>query len=94
MSDRQAISRYWRGCLVLLWLMALAVAGAWANDAPEIPRIVTHDNTEAAGKLEDGVLTLRLEIREGDWHPDAEDGPGIPILAFAEEGKAPEFPGR
>jgi FtsP/CotA-like multicopper oxidase with cupredoxin domain len=93
MSDRQAISRYWRGCLVLLWLMALAVAGAWANDAPEIPRIVTHDNTEAAGKLEDGVLTLRLEIREGDWHPDAEDGPGMPILAFAEEGKSPSIPG-
>jgi len=93
MSGRQAISRYWRGCLILVWLMAAAEAGAWANDAPEIPRIITHDNTEAAGKLEDGVLTLRLEIREGDWHPDADDGPGMPIFAFAEEGKNPSIPG-
>jgi manganese oxidase len=93
MSGTQLVSRYWRGCLVLVWLMAAAVAGARANDAPEIPRIVTHDNTEASGKLENGVLTLRLEIREGEWHPDADDGPGMPIFAFAEEGKSPSIPG-
>src|ERR1700693_6277841 len=93
MSSRQAMSRSWRRCLVLVWLIAVAGVRAWANDAPEIPRIVTHDNTEASGKLEDGVLTLRLEIREGEWHPDAEDGPGMPILAFAEEGKSPSIPG-
>jgi FtsP/CotA-like multicopper oxidase with cupredoxin domain len=73
--------------------MAVAVVGAMADNAPAIPRIVTHDNTEASGKLQDGVLTLRLEIREGEWHPDAEDGPGMPILAFAEEGKSPSIPG-
>jgi FtsP/CotA-like multicopper oxidase with cupredoxin domain len=93
MSERQATSRYWRGCLVLVWLTAAAAAGASANDAPEIPRIITHDNTEASGKLEDGVLTLRLEIREGEWHPDADDGPGMPVFAFAEEGKNPSIPG-
>ena len=90
MNGRQTVSRYWCGCLVLLWL---AAEGARANDAPEIPRIITHDNTEAAGKLQDGVLTLRLEIREGEWHPDAKDGPGLPVLAFAEEGKSPSIPG-
>ncbi len=93
MSDRLAISRYWRGCSVLVWLMAVVVAGALANDAPGIPRIVTHDNTEGSGKLENGVLTLQLEIREGEWHPDAEDGAGMPIFAFAEEGKSPSIPG-
>src|ERR1700730_1065355 len=93
MSERQATSRYWRGCLVLVWLTAAAAAGAAANDAPKIPRIVTHDNTQVSGKLEDGVLTLRLEIREGEWHPDADDGPGMPIFAFAEEGKSPSIPG-
>jgi FtsP/CotA-like multicopper oxidase with cupredoxin domain len=76
MSGTQLVSRYWRGCLVLVWLMAATVAGARANDGPEIPRIVTHDNAEAAGKLENGILTLRLEIREGEWHPDT-----IPSLA-------------
>jgi manganese oxidase len=93
MSGRQAILRYWRGCFGLVGLMATAVAGASANDAPEIPRIITHDNTEAAGKLEDGLLTLRLEIREGEWHPDADDGPAMPIFAFAEQGKSPSIPG-
>jgi len=94
MSGRQVVSRYWRGWLVLVWLMAAAVvAGARANDAPGIPRIVTHDNTEASGRLENGLLTLRLEIREGEWHPDADDGPGMPIFAFAEEGKSPSIPG-
>jgi FtsP/CotA-like multicopper oxidase with cupredoxin domain len=91
MSGSLAVSRYWRGCLVLVWLMA--AAGAWANDAPDLPRIITHDNTEAAGKLENGLLTLRLEIREGEWYPDAEGGPGMPVLAFAEEGKSPSIPG-
>jgi FtsP/CotA-like multicopper oxidase with cupredoxin domain len=93
MSGRQAISRYWRGCLIFVWLTGGTGTRALANDAPEIPRIVTHDNTQVSGKLEDGVLTLRLEIREGEWHPDADDGPGMPIFAFAEEGKSPSIPG-
>jgi len=93
MSSRQAISRPRRRCLVFVWLMAATGAGASASDAPQLPRIITHDNTEASGKLEDGVLILRLEIREGEWHPDAEDGPGMPVLAFAEEGKSPSIPG-
>ena len=93
MGGWQTVPRYWRVCLVFAWLMAVAVAGALANDAPELPRIVTHDNTETSGKLEDGVLTLRLEIREGEWHPDAEEGPGMPIFAFAEQGKSPSIPG-
>src|ERR1700693_3903404 len=93
MSSRQAMSRCGLRCLVVVRLIAMAGVRALASDAPEIPRIVTHDNTEASGKLEDGVLTLRLEIREGEWHPDAEDGPGMPILAFAEEGKSPSIPG-
>ena len=93
MSGRSVFSRYWRVCVGFVWLTAVAAAGAWANDAPGIPRIVTHDNTEAAGKLENGLLTLRLEIREGEWHPDADDGPGMPIFAFAEEGKSPSIPG-
>ena len=86
------MSRCWRVCLVLVWMISLA-AGARGADAPDIPRIVTHDNTAAAGKSEDGILTLRLEIREGDWHPYAEDGPGMPVFAFAEEGKDPSIPG-
>jgi FtsP/CotA-like multicopper oxidase with cupredoxin domain len=49
-------------------------------------QIVANDNRRAAGRLERGVLTLRLEIRAGTLHPETDDGPGIPALAFAEEG--------
>jgi FtsP/CotA-like multicopper oxidase with cupredoxin domain len=92
MDGWRIMSRSWRVCLVLVWMISVA-AVAWGADAPQIPRIVTHDNAAAAGKLEKGILTLQLEIREGDWHPYAEDGPGMPVFAFAEEGKNPSIPG-
>jgi manganese oxidase len=59
--------------------------------APE--RISPNDNRRAAGRLEDGVLTLRLEAREGMWHPHGDDREGIPIGAFAEEDGPPQIPG-
>ena len=75
---------------MVVWLVMQAAA--YAKTVPDIPRVVTHD-LEAAGKLEGGALTLRLEIREAAWHPGAKDGPSMPILAFAEEGKSPSVPG-
>ena len=33
-----------------------------------------NSNQTAAGKLENGVLTLHLELRQGDWYPEAETG--------------------
>jgi hypothetical protein len=50
-------------------------------------------NRVPAGKLENGVLSLRLELREGGWYPEAETGPSLKVYAFAEEGKAPQIPG-
>jgi manganese oxidase len=67
--------------------------GSLAQATPDIPRALTHDNLQPAGGLAGGVLTLRLEIREASWHPDAEDGPALPVLAFAEEGNSPSVPG-
>jgi FtsP/CotA-like multicopper oxidase with cupredoxin domain len=94
MSNRHRVLRHWLRRWISVWLVGCALAsGALAKTAPEYPRIATHDNLEAAGKLEGGVLTLRLEIREGDWRPDADDGPSMPMLAFAEEGKNPSIPG-
>jgi hypothetical protein len=81
------------GCAKLTVVWLVMQAAAYAKTVPDIPRVVTHDNLEAAGKLEGGALTLRLEIREAEWHPDAKDGPSMPILAFAEEGKSPSVPG-
>jgi manganese oxidase len=47
----------------------------------------------AAGVLRDGVLELRLETRTGMWYPEAENGPGIEVQAFAEAGGPLLIPG-
>jgi len=57
------------------------------------PRIEVNQNLLPAGELTDGVLTLRLEIREGEWFPEADTGPSIVVQAFAEEGRPLQIPG-
>ena len=62
------------------------------SSAP-VERVAVNDNRKPAGTLEGGVLTVRLEAREGEWHPDGEGAPGITIRAFAERGKRMQVPG-
>jgi FtsP/CotA-like multicopper oxidase with cupredoxin domain len=38
------------------------------------------------------VLTIRLDARTGEWHPDGDADRGIIVAAFAEEGKPPQIP--
>ncbi|HEU4564281.1 MAG TPA: multicopper oxidase domain-containing protein [Gemmatimonadaceae bacterium] len=59
----------------------------------EAEAVVANGNREAAGTLRDGVLTVRLEVREGRWRPEADDGPAVRAQAFAEEGKPASIPG-
>jgi manganese oxidase len=61
--------------------------GAQTPDA-----IATNDNGQAAGRLQNGVLTLQLELRRGIWHPEGENGEAIPVYAFAEPGKPLQAP--
>jgi len=58
-----------------------------------LPRIEGNQNLSPAGQLRDGVLTLRLEIREGDWYPEEDTAPAVVVQAFAEEGRALQIPG-
>jgi len=58
-----------------------------------LPRIEANRNLSPAGQLRDGVLTVHLDIREGDWYPEAETGPTVVVQAFAEEGRALQIPG-
>jgi hypothetical protein len=46
-------------------------------------RVSINDNRVPAGTLRDGVLTLRLEVRDAEWHPDRESDPGVVVRAFA-----------
>ncbi len=63
------------------------------NLPPAVERISANDNTAPAGELKNGVLTVRLEIRVGEWHPDAESDAGVQVRAFANGRSAPQIPG-
>src|SRR5581483_11491662 len=77
-------------CLTVLFLIA---AIGQAQVVPNLPPIVTHDNVHSGGELKDGVLTIRLEIREGAWHPNDDNGDYLPVYAFGEEGHPLSIPG-
>lgn len=61
--------------------------------AQKLPDIRANDNRIPAGVLSDGVLRLELELRKGNWHPEAEDGESIPAYAFGEASKPLQVPG-
>ena len=63
-------------CLAVLY--SVAVDRALAN-------ISANDNRRPAGRMDSGVLTLHLELREGLWHPEVENGRAISTYSFAEE---------
>ena len=82
--------------LVFLGL-GIALPGRWAmlsaQPVSEMQRIQTNSNRSAGGSLVDGVLTINLEIREGEWFPEDEHGPSIKVFALAEKGKPAQIPG-
>jgi len=79
------------GCILPLWLGAAAHTNVPRAIPPE--RVRANDNRTPAGTRRDGVLTLRLETREGEWHPDGDSDPGLVVRAFGEQGKPPVAPG-
>ena len=78
-------------------ILALLASLASTAPLPSPPRgleaVATNDNLRPSGRLERGVLTLALEVREGLLRPEEDDGPGVPALAFAEIGKPAQVPG-
>jgi hypothetical protein len=58
-----------------------------------VERIAINDNRSPAGVVRGGVLTVRLEVRQGVWRPDGESDPGLTVRAFAEVGKEASTPG-
>ena len=73
---------------VVCLLSALALA-----QVPHADEIVANQNRIPAGKVENGVLNVQLELRSGAWHPEAEDGPQLFVQAFGETGRAAQIPG-
>jgi FtsP/CotA-like multicopper oxidase with cupredoxin domain len=58
-----------------------------------LPRVLANDNRRPAGKLENGILELRLVLREGVWYPEDQNGGHREVYGFAEEGQAPQSAG-
>src|SRR5512141_1293988 len=77
-----------RVAVVCLSALASVVA---QSDAPVA--IVANQNRTPAGKLESGVLNVQLEIVQGAWHAEAEDGPRLNLQAFGEAGHPAQIPG-
>lgn len=81
----------WRRPFLFLGMLCLSALAIAQDTAPV--RIVANDNRVAAGTLDNGVLNVALEIRNGIWHAEAEDGPPLFVPAFAEMGKPAQIPG-
>src|SRR5688572_19864009 len=78
--------------------LLFAAAPAHAADcrhlpAPDRPRAASNDNRISVGKVQDGVVTVRLVTREAMWFPDGPDGCALRVRAFAEEGRSAQIPG-
>src|SRR6476659_8396311 len=66
---------------------------AYAGPTSGADRIQANSNHAPAGGLADGVLTINLDVREGEWFPEDEPGPSVKIFALAERGKPAQIPG-
>jgi FtsP/CotA-like multicopper oxidase with cupredoxin domain len=73
--------------------VSLASAISLADVSQSKPDVAENQNRTAAGRLDHGVLALRLELRRGVWHPEAPDGRSMEASTFAEEGQLPQTPG-
>ena len=76
---------------IALFLFAGGGARLVPGDAP--PAIVANANRAAAGHRSGRVLTVHLVARAGRWFPEEQDGSGLDVEAFAEEGGPPLNPG-
>ena len=84
----------WRAAsVVLAGVVGLRPAPPAGAAGAALPAIVANDNRLAAGRLHGDTLTIRLEVRMGVWHPEADAGPAIEVAAFGEAGRAPSVPG-
>jgi FtsP/CotA-like multicopper oxidase with cupredoxin domain len=64
-----------------------------ATRALPADQVLANHNRTPAGKLENGILNVQLEIRTGTWHPEAEDGPALYVQALGEREHPAEIPG-
>jgi FtsP/CotA-like multicopper oxidase with cupredoxin domain len=81
-------------CLVAIGASALSLGGAArAPHSASAEQIAPNDNQHRAGRLAKGVLTVTIEARNGEWHPEESDGYTYAVAAFAVAGGPLQAPG-
>ena len=81
-----------RGAITLglsLWLSVVA----FSNPPRTAPPAVPNANTNPAGSLANGVLTLSLDARRAVWYPNGDSLPGREVFALAEASGPAIVPG-
>ena len=61
---------------------------AWSDPVAQGPartRVVTNDNRTPSGTVVNGVLELKLELTQGVWHPQNDNGVGLPVRVIGED---------
>ncbi len=76
----------------LIPALLIVLHSAAGPAAQSLESAAANDNRRPAGQLRNGVLTVKLEVRRGVWHPEAENGEAIPIYGLAEPGKSLQVP--
>jgi FtsP/CotA-like multicopper oxidase with cupredoxin domain len=76
-----------------LILAAVLLASAGADHSRALPAVRPNPNTERAGTIHGGILTVALDAEESAWRMDGPRRPAMAVAAFAEDGKAPVMPG-
>jgi FtsP/CotA-like multicopper oxidase with cupredoxin domain len=73
----------------------LAAHASAARRAPEmaLEPIAINDNRVVAGTRDGDRVTIHLEARQGEWHPEGETDDSLIVRAFAEEGGPLQIPG-
>lgn len=79
--------------LLMVAPVAATLLGPIDLPTSAVERIAANDNRVAAGVLREGVQTVRIEARAGEWHPDRDADPGLVVHAFGEPGKPLQIPG-
>src|SRR5260370_34209828 len=74
-------------------LTIVVLASSFLSAADRLPTIAANDNRSPAVELRDGVLTISLELGEGQWHPESEEGEALTVYACGERGRSWQHPG-
>ena len=81
----------------LMWrrsfLLAVPIVLGASSPRRDLPSVRPNAETERAGTLRDGILTVSLDAGRASWRADGPNHAPMRIEAFSEVGKSPLLPG-